>query len=326
MSEVKSYLWTADFDRQANLLGWYRIVFAFYFLFFGTSSYTWLSDMPDFLFRPPKYSLGVLWSGFPPRLLMEIAGILLNLLFVCLLFGWHSKYCSVLITILQIFCNTYQYSLGKIDHNILVVVAPMFFGLAGWGNRLSMDAAGGRSMKPINYYYILAFTISLCFAYFTSGLFKIQANWIDFNSKASGSKIWLIEGYYTLGRQKWLAGVFINLKSARFWEFADYATVAFETTFLVAWINKRLFQLYLMLAVVFHLLILLILNINFTIHFLLFLPFLIQLQLPSIPKWVFTRKVFLITLSICALLIVLKYVLGIDDYSVGGVFTIFSNL
>ena len=104
-------------------LGIYRIAFAVMAIFFvGIPNYFWTSWMPELYTASPDLSVfNVLkWSG-KWFVLLGIS-FALQVLFFLLLIGKWTRTVSILITLLLIVGNSFRYSFGKIDHDILFVL------------------------------------------------------------------------------------------------------------------------------------------------------------------------------------------------------------
>jgi hypothetical protein len=261
-----------EYRRSADALGLYRIAFAGYCLFIaGLPTISWIAGAPQAFFDPPP-GLPRLLSGFPPPWVLSTLDAVLVLLFVALLIGWYTRGVSLGVSSLLLVENCFQYSLGKIDHDILFVLAPTVF--AGvWGRSFSLDARGRSEPAPrdgVSRLAILACLIA--FGFFTSGLPKL-IRWIDFDLGTHGVKRWVLSAVHQ-GRTELLVPFFASLETPWLWELLDAAAVAFELGFVVALlVGPRLFGLWAVLAVAFHFTNHLILNIAFLLYLPLYLAF-----------------------------------------------------
>ncbi len=243
-------------------LGIYRILFASYFLFInGLPDFSWVGEHPQVFYNPPIFSLGIVFSDFPNAVLFHGLNWALGILFVLLLFGVFTRVVSVLITTGLLVGLTFAYSYGKIDHMILAYLTPLLMAFAGWGNAYSYDASRQYTRVETRGWPIAFMLWMLCFAFFSAGVLKLLGGWLSPDSQAVRGH--LIENFYLLGRQKFLASVAMGFESTFFWELLDWVTVAFEICFIAALFNRTVFMAFVVAAVFFHGMNLLVLNIPF---------------------------------------------------------------
>ncbi|MEP6582918.1 MAG: hypothetical protein ABJA90_01575 [Ginsengibacter sp.] len=257
----------------------YRIIYCLLILTFsGLRSYAWIGNDFDYLFDPPKISIANIFNDFPGNNFFIVLTILNVILFFLMFCGLWTKYTSILFSLTCILGANFIYSFGKIDHNILVLITPLIGGLAGWGNYYSIDERRNRSkieLTPRNREYIsfliAVFALFIGFSFFSAGIVKVYKGWWHINVQAIKYHLYL--NYYYLGRDKYLAGYFLRFNSVAFWKFLDYFIIFFELGFLVSVFNRKVFQYFLVSAVVFHFIVLLIYNINFSGNLLVYLLF-----------------------------------------------------
>lgn len=126
--------------------------------------------------------------------------------------------------------------------------------------------------EPIQRRVLAILAVLLCFAMFTAGAEK-ATNWIDFDLETGGFLDWFYRGFFNLGRQ-YLLAPFVLLVPPQAFEAFDYFAVVFELSPIIALLaGKRWWQLWLLVASVFHLGNTLLLNIAFTAHALVYLSF-----------------------------------------------------
>ena len=250
----------------------YRIVFSLYVLTFVSFNFSWIGYIPDIFFYPPYFSIANLFSGFPNPVFFKFIHFILVILFICLLFGYKTRTVSILASLLWIIAVSFNYSFGKIDHFILVFITPFLLSFSAWGNYYSIDSYSRIKTKKRSYgLSILA--LCICFGFFTAGLPKLFG-WIDFDLETSGVRSWLNTTYYINNKQEYLSGYFIDLNNSLFWEIIDYTAVIFEVSFLAAcFTTRRIFRSYLCLAVIFHFINLLMLNISFSSFIIIYAAF-----------------------------------------------------
>ncbi len=254
-------------------LALYRIFYAGYFLLIGgVPNFTWLAQNPDYFYRPIPLSLGTFFSAFPPFWFLATLSVGLGVLFVFLLFGYHTRTVSFLLSVALVVGHTFTYSFGKVDHNILLLLIPGVMAFSSWGEAYSLDAVSGkRTGRPVECWPLTLLAWMLCFAFLTSGIPKLLGGWLQVSSHAI--RYHLVENYYIVQRQDFLAPYFINITNDFMWESLDYATIIFEVGFVIAFIHRRLLNVFILVAVLFHYMNLLILNIAFLDNFTTYMAF-----------------------------------------------------
>jgi uncharacterized membrane protein YphA (DoxX/SURF4 family) len=263
-----------SFTVSGEGLAIYRICFAGYFLIFGVPTYTWISANPDSFFDPPLVSLAALFNGFPPYAVLQILSTLICVLFICLLFGFKTRATSILLTIALVVANSFKYSFGKIDHDIIYIATLFLMSFSGWGSHLSIDSITERSEGQSNMesWPIAFVAFIIAFGFLSAGIPKLL-KWIDFDTTTHGVQAWVVRAFYVNNRQDLLVPYAVKIINPYFWEFLDVMAVMFELGFIVALSAPRRFRAYLCFAVLFHLINLLILNIPFNEHMLVYLLF-----------------------------------------------------
>ena len=277
------------FQTSYYALGLFRVFFAFTLLcILKIPGFEWLSRAQDFMYNPPP-GLASLFGQFPPDsiLWMLDMGILCCILGIGI--GWKTPWWSVLLTALYWLGKSWEYSLGKIDHGGLLFVIPLLLAWH-WGRAFSLDARKQPTFLKLS----TSWPIALCacivgFAYFSAAVPKLYGGWLD--TDFSMFRNFMNVQYYNLGRQDLLAPMVINIQSGIFWELMDWLAVAFEFGFLIAVLKPKLFRLFCVIALIFHLSVLLILNISFINNgplLMLFLlaPLISVEKSQNIPVWI----------------------------------------
>lgn len=277
-------------------LGLYRIAYALFVLLIiapGHSmqdSFYFLSDLPDALFLPPPGPMR-LPPGFPPPYFTQGLHLLISLSLAALLFGYRTRWASMLTGSLFLIGYGFSYSLGKINHNVLFVLLPFVMAVTNWGAAYSLDALNGRVRRAVNSWPITLLALLVGFAMFTAGLPKILGGWLDPSTHATQGHF--VKQFFVRGRQDLLAPLFIRMESGLFWELLDYATVLLEIGFLAAVFHPSSTRWFAGLAVLFHTGTLVMLNIAFTFHLIIYAAFirwdLVARHMPSFPGRLFRR-------------------------------------
>lgn len=258
-----------DSISQADLAR-YRAIYAAVTLLM-LPSFTWLAGYPDALYRPPAGPFRLV-DGFPPAWVLAGLGLLVAVAMGCLLAGAWVRIASLVATVAMIAGFGFSYSLGKIDHNLLVVVTPVVMLAAGW--------APGSVVRP----WVLrfwAFTIGV--AMLTAGLAKLGGGWLDPTTHA-------VQGYtfqqvYSFDLTGWLGAAMTHVTAPWLWEPMDWAAVLLECSLIVlSVLGLRWFRVGLALLAVFHVGVMLMMNIPFAGSVIVYAGFVSwgRLRLPPI--------------------------------------------
>jgi hypothetical protein len=158
------------------------------------------------------------------------------------------------------------YSFGKIDHTIVLVLVPAIMAFSAWGSALTVgtsrdgrpDTADATAIAqwPMR---LLAFTIALAFV--TAGSAKVRSGWLDIHNHATEGHF--IRQYFSNGRDGWLGPLFLRLHEGPVWELFDWLTVALELGLILAVLSWRNLRIGVAVAAIFHLGVLLMMNIAF---------------------------------------------------------------
>ncbi|MEX0685562.1 MAG: HTTM domain-containing protein [Balneolales bacterium] len=263
-----------SFEISPESLGLYRILFALFVLFImspGHSAYTQfalLSTLPGEFFDPPPGPM-MLFNGFPGEIFFHGLVLVLNISLVALLVGYRTFWSSIATGILLLIGFGFSYSLGKINHNLLVIILPLILMWSNWGAAYSIDAINNSGNdRKVETWPLSLLLLFLGFMMFTAGFPKLLGGWLDPETMATRGH--LFRQYYVSGRTDLMAGYFLAFDVPWFWVMLDYFTVCFEIGFLFAIIHPVTTRLFLVLAVIFHSGTLLMLNIDFAGNILIY--------------------------------------------------------
>jgi predicted DCC family thiol-disulfide oxidoreductase YuxK len=294
------------FDRWVNegaftrtALARYRVVYATVVLLL-LPDFSWLAAFPDAMFDPPPGMMR-LADGFPPEAVLWGLEAVVAACLVAVLIGWRTRVASLLLVPVAMVGYGYTYSLGKLDHDILLLLVPPALALAGWGDRMSVDALRRRrrglpvaperaEQWPLR---LLALLVGL--AYVTAALPKLLSGWLDPATQVvRGVEL---RQYFVDGETDYLAHLFAGLDNPVFWELLDVTTIVFEACMVLAVLSWAGTRLWFAIAAVFHFSVLLMLNIPFW-HNTLVYGFVVawdRLRLPraTLPGWLPERRVLL---------------------------------
>lgn len=317
INNINTWIKTS-YSMSDEALASYRIVYCLLvFFLIGLPNYSWVANHPAFIYDPPSYSLATFFHTFPSSLFLKSLSILILLLFVFLLFGCYTKWVSVSLSISMIIGQSFAFSFGKIDHNILYVLLPLMMAFSGWGNCYSIDELRRKkaSSRP---WMVTIVALVVGFAMFTAGVPKLLHGWLDVSTQATHG--YFITKYYSNSELALLAPFFKSIDNTLFWETFDYLAVVFELGFLAAVLKPSLFRFFIFLALCFHCINGLMINVFFIGNNVVYLLFLKKDTFQSIQFFIKTYfikfinlKSFLIFTIIGTL--ILLYVQSFDSFN-----------
>ncbi|MCC5914537.1 MAG: HTTM domain-containing protein [Balneolaceae bacterium] len=271
-------LWAEEWTTvSAEGLGLARIFAGLFILLFltpgdGVSHIQWISNLPGSLYTPPPGPM-MFGSEFPSTSLLMAIRFGAEVSFLLMILGYRTKASSIAAGTLLLLLQGIFFSVGKIDHEILIAVVPLLMAFSNWGICYSIDEKSDRTtgLSPESWPLpMLALLIG--FMMFTAGFPKILGGWLDPSTQATYGH--LLNQFFVRERQELLAAQFLMIESRWFWELLDWGTVIFEIGFLVAVFRRRWFNLFLSIAVLFHFSTMMMLNIAFLPNFVAYAMFL----------------------------------------------------
>lgn len=266
--------WIFDsYSPGANGLALYRIFASLFYLFFllpDFEFYLTLASFPTDFFSPPPGPM-MLLEDFPPAWILQLIHVLLILSWVCVLLGFKTKKASITAGIFMMILQGFMFSLGKVNHEILLSVTPMLMAFSNWGVAFSFDSLKHKESKKTEGWPLVLLALFIGFMMFSAGLPKILGGWLDPSTQAT--KGHLLNQYFVRGRQDLLAHIAIQIDAAWLWEFLDWATIFFEIGFLIAVLKAKWFRLFVCFAVLFHFSTMMTLNIAFLSNFMAYAAF-----------------------------------------------------
>ena len=269
-----AFLWRKAEDASRNntrSLSLVRIIYGLYIVLFATPSFSWIGKVPQSLYLPPFFSLGSFFDDFPDYSWLLAIDISLIVCTVCLLLGVRARYAGILFTFFYIIGFSFRVSFGKIDHGIMFPVFILGLSFTNWGVNYAL-IPDIKISEQLQRRVLAILAVTLCFGMFTAG-FEKALNWIDFDLEKGGFLNWFYNGYYGLGR-KYLLAPFVLLVPLQTFELFDYFAVIFELSPIIALlVGRQWWQFWLLVASIFHLGNLLLLNISFSSHAPVYLSF-----------------------------------------------------
>jgi hypothetical protein len=245
--------WVASGDFTHADLARYRLLYVVFALV-TLPALAPLAELPSSFVNPPLGPFRLL-SEFPPSWLLWTIEVGLAGGLGALLVGWRVRTAAVLVSVLYLLGYGLLFSVGKTDHRILFLVAPLVLAFTGWGD--ARDESARPPQWPMRF---LALVVGVQFA--TSAAMKALTGWLDPATHASQGHF--IRQYVVNGRQEWLATPFTDVQFGFFWEAVDWATVLIEGAVIVAVLNWRAFRIVLANLTFFHLGVYLMMNIPFS--------------------------------------------------------------
>nr|WP_163381271.1 HTTM domain-containing protein [Cyclobacterium sp. SYSU L10401] len=291
-------------------LGLTRILFCLGFFIFDLPQFIEIASFELVFFDPPP-GISRLIGPITSEDFWWTFDLILRISFALILIGFRTKASSIIFGLLLLFGFTYDYSYGKINHNIFPVIFPLLMAFTNWGGALSIDALRNRTRNKIPKGWPLTFlSFLLGWGYFTAGLPKLIGGWLDVSYSTTAG--FILRRYYSGADPMYLNEMFVKINNLFIYKILDYSTLLFELGFILTIFWSALFLRAIGIAAMFHLGVLLTVNIPFSLHVLVFLPYIIYFyfdnnsQFSERAKHFFSRnkKVFLtIGLILCVVII-----------------------
>lgn len=269
--------WIFDtYEVSKEGLGLLRMAASMFIFFFllpgnGLDHFYYLSSLPTEFYNPPPGPLSLL-NSFPSEwvfiTIFAIAIVSLGLLFV----GLFTKTSSILAGLSILALQGLVFSVGKVNHEIMLPLVPLFMAFSNWGAAYSMDAKFRKEEQEVESWPLVLLSLFIAFMMLTAGIPKILGGWLDPSTQAVKGHV--LNQYIVKDRDALLAGMVMNFDVPLFWEILDYATIVFEVGFIAAMFRAGSFRFFLIIAVVFHFSTQLLMNIAFLPNFLAYSVFL----------------------------------------------------
>lgn len=275
--------WVQRGDFRAADLGLYRIGYAVVVMLVFPD-FEWLAQYPDSLFRAPLGPLQLL-GGFPPYPVLVALELALALATVALLLGLHTRLASVVVAVLLVVGFGLWNSVGKIDHNMIMLLVPAVMAFSDWGRRFSVDSLRRpRPDGPVPQWPLRFLGLLVGLSFVTAARPKLYAGWLDPDTQAVHST--LFSNFHVEERQQWLAEAALQVPWTWVWEAVDWTTVLLEFGIIVALVSWRLFRPALAVACLFHLGVYLLMNIGFYPNIVAYGAFVLwgAVTVPTLPR------------------------------------------
>ena len=175
-------------------------------LFFPLKSPRLLNALGEGHFHPPPGPFD-LFESYPPPWLINSVECMAFLFFALWVAGWGKWIVGTGLTLCLTFTSGFFYSAGKIDHDFVVLLLPVFLTLPGVTPKRA-----------------LLFCLAVYFA--SSGIAKAAGGWLDLNTQASLS--WALTYSHAYGKTELLLAWSLTNLPGWSWEILDQLTVWFE--------------------------------------------------------------------------------------------------
>lgn len=271
-SKFESWIFNTYSPTEQGL-GLYRIFAALFFLIFlfpDVAFYSALESLPDEFFTPPPGPMMV-FDEFPPEVFFRLIHGFLVVSWIGVLVGFKTKWSSILAGFSMLILQGFMFSLGKINHEILLAVTPMVMAFSNWGAAFSVDSKYRKEEEAVEGWPLVLLALFLGFMMFTAGFPKILGGWLDPSTQATRGH--LFNQFFVHNRQDLLAAFAVRFDVAFVWEVLDWATIIFEVGFLVAVLKAGWTRLFICFATIFHFSTMMTLNIPFLVNFLVYAAF-----------------------------------------------------
>jgi hypothetical protein len=246
--------WIFDEFRACTLdLAVYRIVFAVYVLLWVVPIAPWIGQAPRAFFSP-SMSAAVLLVDFPSPPVMFTLNVLLAASASMLLIGWKTRAASLGTGLLIVTLKTFEYAIGKINHDIFIVAVPLVMAFSDWGNALSLDsrtAPASPESRSVKGQWCLSYlALIVAVSMFGAGWAKVASGWLDPAVQSTYGHF--MSNRLQVSREPWMAAWVDLVGTTQLWEVADWSAALLEIAFIVACFSSRWWRYVTAAAVVFH--------------------------------------------------------------------------
>lgn len=233
--------WVDSWDVEDRDLRVYAVLLGFAIIASGPRS-LWVTDAPrEFLFPPPGFAL---LMPYPPGGWAVVAANVATVLGgLSLIFGIRPAFGGFLAFAGMLTAATWSYAFGKINHDILLVLAPLALAF-GLGDR------GDAERRRDSHLVVACFALIIALAMFTAAESKHGSGWLD--PSVSASRFHMVLNHVVTGRSGLLTDAAMASGRPWLWELLDVATVLIEYAFIAALVSPALFRSVAALAVTFH--------------------------------------------------------------------------
>lgn len=218
----------------------------------------WTAGIPAHFWNTPP-SLTSLLDGPPPMWVL----LILNALFLWFCFALYKGEdvpgASIGVGVTLLLLNNVYYSFGKIDHDILFPLTAICLAFSGWD---------GRSQQRPWCLAFLALIIGI--AMFTAAWPKFAGGWLSLDSHAvqSTAQRYMVRPHRVIGTE-----LAVEYTPTWLWEVHDWAAVLLEAGVIVAAYRLRWLRAILLVAMLFHMGVLITFGIAFAVNVVVYAAF-----------------------------------------------------
>ena len=267
-----------EYAVSARSLACFRIFFSVALLLTLVPKGYGIDRLPAEAFEPPP-GLPRVFQGLPGPAWYWVMNGALVLLLTALLVGWRTRRVSLAVAVVIVLLYARRYSTGKIGHSFLLALTPLLLSMSNWGEAMSVDAwQRGRAslatrrdeaVSSARALALLAMGVGLSMA--SAGVLKVGSGWL---SPADSSTFGHTLNNFVRGRDALLTPMIFRVMPGWAWEVMDWMAVGLELGFGLAWLNRRVFRLFLVAAIFFHIGVALMFNIYFFRNLIVYAAFL----------------------------------------------------
>jgi hypothetical protein len=257
-------------------LGIYRILLCLLLIPYAPKLRT-LATYPDSFYDPPFGPFRLL-QGFPSDFVLSVIEVLAIGLIITTLLGLYTRTSSIALSVVMILGYGFIYSVGKIDHLMVLMIVPAVMSFANWGDSFSIDALKrarpgflrgqasvptaesiGRKSQPQWPLRFLAVAIGIAFC--TAAGPKVTNGWLSISSQATYG--YQVNQDSVKGTPGVLSAMLVDFHVPVLWETLDWITVILEWGIILCVFSWRSWRIGLAILSIFHLAIALSLGIYF---------------------------------------------------------------
>lgn len=271
--------WVSSGPFVARDLSRYRVVFGIVMLA-SFPRFSWVSELTPAYYNPPPGPFQWL-PGFAPFWFLTGVELLLAGCFAAMIFGVWVRAASISATVLMLIGFGSVYSTGKVSHSILFVLLPLVMSFVPWGARTG-SPGDHVADPPVRQWPLRYLALLIGLAYLTAGTQKLLSGWLNPASQASQGHFF--RQILANGRDQWMAQFFTTFDVPIFWETLDWTTILFECGIVFAILTWRSFRILLAVAALFHVSVMLMMNITFIGNVIVYAAFIPWSRLP-LPAW-----------------------------------------
>lgn len=255
-----------DFKQVNKGLPIYRIVFVLYIIITVLPRYLWIDNYPDTFFLP-RVGVTLFFTEFPDQVFFYLLNFGLITSLISLFVGYKTIYASLGVAFLLFTGNAWEYSFGKVNHDILILLIPLLLASSNWGSTLSTKT----NLSKTRVWPIATFALLTALAMLSAAIPKILSGWLDPSSSPLTGH--LVRNYFVVGRETMLGTYLLNDHNFFVLKFLEYSTVFIESAFILTLFSLRYFRLTCALACLFHFGVQLTMGIAFTTNIIAYAMF-----------------------------------------------------